>query len=116
MLLGDPRQADQRRQSFNFSIVIHQSLDPTAQAPRSLFLFLHACMIQSSTFRFLVPTIERTRALETYQVTQSLSRSLDQAIGGSGIKIPLPPKAGSKCDASTRGRGNYWAEPQRGLS
>ena len=24
MLLGDPRQADQRRQSFNFSIVIHQ--------------------------------------------------------------------------------------------
>ena len=35
-LLGDPRQADQWPQSFNFSIVIHQSLDPAAQAPRSL--------------------------------------------------------------------------------
>ena len=28
MLLGDPRQADQRAQSFHFAVVIHQSLDP----------------------------------------------------------------------------------------
>ena len=39
MLLGDPRQADQRTQSFRFPIVIHQSLDPasrsSAQAPSS---------------------------------------------------------------------------------
>ena len=34
----------------NFSIIIHQSLDPTTQAPRSLSL--HACMNLSSTFRF----------------------------------------------------------------
>ena len=51
MLLGDPRQVDQRTQSFNFSIAIHQYLDPTAQAPRSLSL--HACMNQSATFLFL---------------------------------------------------------------
>ena len=36
MLLGDPRQSDQRTQSFHFPIVVHQSLDPAApkrQAP-----------------------------------------------------------------------------------
>ena len=42
MLLGDPRQSDQRTQSFHFPIVVHQSLDPaaqsSAQAPSSLFL------------------------------------------------------------------------------
>ena len=54
MLLGDPRQADQRTQSFNFSMVIHQSLDPAAQGPSSLSL--HACVNQSSTVCFLAPT------------------------------------------------------------
>ena len=42
MLLGYPRQADQRTQSVHFPIVIHQSLDPaarsSAQAPSSLSL------------------------------------------------------------------------------
>ena len=42
MLLGDPRQSDQRTQSFHFPIVIHQSLDhaarSSAQAPSSLSL------------------------------------------------------------------------------
>ena len=42
MLLGDPRQSDQRTQSFHFSIVVHQSLDPadqsSAQAPSALSL------------------------------------------------------------------------------
>ena len=38
MVLGDPRQADQRTQSFPFPIVIHQSLDPAAQAPSSFSL------------------------------------------------------------------------------
>ena len=32
MLLGDPRQSDQRTQSFHFPIVVHQSLDRTAQS------------------------------------------------------------------------------------
>ena len=34
MLLGDPRQSDQRTQSFHlyFPIVVHQSLDPAAQS------------------------------------------------------------------------------------
>ena len=32
MLLGDPRQADQRTQSFHLPIVIHQSLYPAARA------------------------------------------------------------------------------------
>ena len=40
MLLGDPRQSDQRTQSFYFPIVVRQSLDPaahsSAQAPSSL--------------------------------------------------------------------------------
>ena len=51
MLLGDPRQSDQRTQSFHFPIVVHQSLDPaaqsSAQAPSSLFL--HA--LRSSSAR-----------------------------------------------------------------
>ena len=54
MLLGDPRQADQRTQSFNFSVAIHQSLHPAAQGPSSLSV--HACMNQSSSVRFLAPT------------------------------------------------------------
>ena len=48
MLLGDPRQADQGTQNFNFSIVIHQFLNPT-----SSYLSLHACKNQSSTVRIL---------------------------------------------------------------
>ena len=32
MLLGDPRQAEQRTQSFPFPIIIHLSLDPAARA------------------------------------------------------------------------------------
>ena len=52
MLLGDPRQADQRTQSFHFPIVIHQSLDPaarsSAQAPSSLSL---QCRAVGSTRR-----------------------------------------------------------------
>ena len=51
MLLGDPRQSDQRTQSFHFPIVVYQSLDPaaqsSAQAPSSLFL--HA--LRSSSAR-----------------------------------------------------------------
>ena len=35
---GDPRQSDQRTQSFHFPIAVHQSLDPAAQAPSSLSL------------------------------------------------------------------------------
>ena len=57
MLLGDSRQADQRTQNFNFSIVIHQFLDP---APSSLSL--HACMNQSSTVRFQLALIIEQRA------------------------------------------------------
>ena len=42
MLLGDPRQSDQRTQSFHFPIVVHQSLDPaaqsSAQAPSSFYM------------------------------------------------------------------------------
>ena len=44
MLLGDPRQSDQRTQSFHFPIFIHQSLYPaaqsSAQAPSSLSLHI----------------------------------------------------------------------------
>ena len=43
MLLGDPRQADQRTQSFHFPIVIHQSLDPALNRwSAKLLVFLHA--------------------------------------------------------------------------
>ena len=36
MLLGDPRQSDQRTQSFHFPIVVHQSLDATLLLNRAL--------------------------------------------------------------------------------
>ena len=42
MLLGDPRQADQRTQSFPYPIVIHQSqLDPAARALKRQAPCLH---------------------------------------------------------------------------
>ena len=71
MLLDDPRQADQRTQSFNFSMVIHQSLNPAAQGPSSLSL--HACVNQSSAVHFLAPT----SALE--HLTMHTCRSTGQA-------------------------------------
>ena len=50
MLLGDPRQSDQRTQSFHFPIVVHQSLDPAAQssAQAPSFLSLHALWSSSA--------------------------------------------------------------------
>ena len=63
MLLGDPRQSDQRTQSFHFPIVVHQSLDPaaqsSAQAPSSLSL--HA--LRSSSARQAQIESERVDAL-----------------------------------------------------
>ena len=61
MLLGDPRQADQRTQSFHFPIVIHQSLDPaarsSAQAPSSLSLghdVFYLCFSSSARIDFIL--------------------------------------------------------------
>ena len=64
MLLGDPRQSDQRTQSFHFPIVVHQSLDPaaqsSAQAPSSLsFNTWHA--LRSSSARQAQTVRVRTR-------------------------------------------------------
>ena len=51
-LLVDPRQSDQRTQSFQFPIVIHQSLDPaarsSAQLPK-LLVFTCTSKFESST-------------------------------------------------------------------
>ena len=49
MLLGDPRQADQRTQSFPFPIVIHQSLDPAARALKrqAPCLYMHSSTRQA---------------------------------------------------------------------
>ena len=50
MLLGDPRQSDQRTQSFNFSIVNHpRPLDGTAKLKRQVFA-LHASLRESVRF------------------------------------------------------------------
>ena len=52
MLLGDPRQADQRTQSFPFPIVIHQSqLDPAARALKRQAPCLHDHMHMHSSTR-----------------------------------------------------------------
>ena len=51
MLLGEPRQADQRTQSFPFLIVIHQSLDPAARALKRqapcLYMHMHSSTRQA---------------------------------------------------------------------
>ena len=51
MLLGDPRQADQRTQSFPFPLVIHQSLDPAARALKHqapcLYMHMHSTTRQA---------------------------------------------------------------------
>ena len=83
MLLDDPRQADQRAQNYS---IITPSLDPAAQALSSLSL--DACVNQSSTVRFLAPTI----ALE--HLTGSTD---DESLG----------QARSERNASTRGLGNH---------
>ena len=63
MLLGDPRQADLQKQSFNFSMAIHQSLDPAAQEPSSMSS--HACVNESSTYPLSGTSVdERTRAID----------------------------------------------------
>ena len=76
MPLGDPRQADQRTQSFNFSIIIHLSLDPTTQARRSLSLHV-AWFIESVFYIPLSCTSERTRSstwVSSHSVTESTVR------------------------------------------
>ena len=59
--MGDPRQSDQRTQSFHFPIVVHQSLDPaaqsSAQAPSSLSL--HALRSSSARQAQGIPTTVR---------------------------------------------------------
>ena len=49
MLLGDPRQSDQRTQSFHFPIVVHQSLDPAAPKRQAPCRYMHA--LRSSSAR-----------------------------------------------------------------
>ena len=56
MLLGDPRQADQRTQSFHFAIVIHQSLDPAARALKRQA----PCLCMHSSTRYSTP-LDRLR-------------------------------------------------------
>ena len=59
---GDPRQSDQRTQSFHFPIVVHQSLDPAAQssAQAPSFLSLQSC---TSKLRSTGSESERVDAL-----------------------------------------------------
>ena len=64
---GDPRQSDQRTQSFHFPIVVHQSLDPAAQssaqfqAPSSLSLHAlrssSAQQAQNASTRWVYPPL-----------------------------------------------------------
>ena len=57
MLLGDPRQSDQRTQTFHFPIVVHQSLDPAC------------CSIERSSAKLLVFTCtSKRRALDRLRV------------------------------------------------
>ena len=56
MLLGDPRQSDQRTQSFHFPTVVHQSLDATLLLNRALNCkrqapSLYNVMLRSSSAR-----------------------------------------------------------------
>ena len=51
MLLGDPRQSDQRTQSFHFPIVVYQSLDPAAQSSAQAPSSLSSHALRSSSAR-----------------------------------------------------------------
>ena len=51
MLLGGPRQSDQRTQSFHFPIVVHQSLDPAAQSSAQAPISLSLRALRSSSAR-----------------------------------------------------------------
>ena len=87
VLLGDPRQADQRAQTFNFSIVNHQPLDGTAQAPSSL-PYMQACVNQSSTCSPLSGTNDRLHkclSLYIYYSRKSLTHNIPGASAPSII-------------------------------
>ena len=89
MLLGDPRQADQRTQSFHFNspqLRHHQSSISRSQCSSAKLLVLHACTNQSSTHSPFSGTNEHTRALES------------RVLRGREFSEP---------DASMRGWGNH---------
>ena len=75
MLLGDPRQSDQRTQSFHFPIVIHQSLDAaaqsSAQAPSSLSLQVMHCEVRA---------LDRLRLSESERVDELGLRAVEVII------------------------------------
>ena len=84
MLLGDPRQADQRTQSFHFAIVIHQSLDPaarsSAQAPSSLSLHALRALDRLRTRRRVGSTRRRGNHMHDHSRFQ---RDIDDVTGVS---------------------------------
>ena len=84
MLLGDPRQADQRTQSFHFPIVIHQSLDPaarsSAQAPSSLSLHELRALNRLRTRRRVGSTCRRGNHMHDHSRFQ---RDIDDVTGVS---------------------------------
>ena len=84
MLLGDPRQVDQRTQSFHFAIVIHQSLDPaarsSAQAPSSLSLHALRALDRLRTRRRVGSTRRRGNHMHDHWRFQ---RDIDDVTGVS---------------------------------
>ena len=102
MLLGDPRQSDQRTQSFHFPIVIHQSLDPaarsSAQAPISL-------------------SSHALRALDRLRLSDSRrgrwKKKLHQLLVQFFFHRPLTPVRTRRLVGSTRRRGNHMHDHSR---
>ena len=107
MLLGDPRQSDQRTQSFHFPIVVHQSLDPaaqsSAQAPSSLFL--HA--LRSSSARQAQNASTRRRGNHMHDHSR-FRRDINDVTGVSlSLSLSLPLTKVTDAQYRKRFRASY---------
>ena len=109
--LGDQRQADQRTQSFHFTVVIHQSLDPaarsSAQAPSSLSLLslheLRALTDRLRTRRRVGSTRRRGNHMHDHSRFQ---RGIDDVTGVS-LSLSLPLTKVTHAQYRKRFRASY---------
>ena len=110
MLLGDPRQSDQRTQSFHFPIVVHQSLDPaaqsSAQAPSSLSL--HA-LRSSSARQAQIRTRRRVRLRAVEVIICMITRdfSVISMTSQASLSLSLPLTKVTDAQYRKRFRASY---------
>ena len=110
MLLGDPRQSDQRTQSFHFPIVVHQSLDPAAQssakAPSSLSFNTCTSKFERSTGSECVDALG-LRAVEVIICMITRDFSVISMTSQASLSLSLPLTKVTDAQYRKRFRASY---------